>query len=186
MNPTDDTPATGGAAPATCVKAPLLTLFAAALLWCAFPSASRADGSGGPPPQAPPPQLPADADDEDDAPRRDFRMGTRDNMSMGRDKEGNLLMEVSPRPRKPQDTPNMPLYVYPQVYTGYGPSSGQGAGQGGQVMPGGQPDGQSGGQPGGQSGGQTAPPPAHSPQGAGPKGVIPAPPGPSRGAPPGQ
>ncbi len=189
------------------------TLFAVLLALLAWPDALRADGNQGPPPQAPPPQLPADAD-EDDAPRRDVRMGTRDNMSMGRDKEGNLVMEVSPRPRKPQDTPNMPMYITPQIYTGYGPYTGQGQttgqsqGQGvqGQPMQGsqGQPIGQgqyvgqgqsSGqgqgapGQPFGQPGGNAgrfAPPMVYSPHGAGPQGTIPAPPGPSRGAPPGQ
>lgn len=206
------------------------TLFAVLLTLLAWPDALRADGNQGPPPQAPPPQLPADAD-EDDATRRDVRMGTRDNMSMGRDKEGNLVMEVSPRPRKPQDTPNMPMYITPQIYTGYGPYTGQGqtvgqgqsVGQGqgvqgqgvqgqpmqgshGQPMQGsqGQPMGQgqyvgqgqtvgqgqgAPGQPFGQPGGNVgrfAPPMVYSPHGAGQKGVIPAPPGPSRGAPPGQ
>ncbi|MDQ7832594.1 MAG: hypothetical protein RDU30_12740 [Desulfovibrionaceae bacterium] len=199
------------------------TLFAVLLALLAWPDALRADGNQTPPPQALPPQLPADADDEDDAPRRDVRMGTRDNMSMGRDKEGNLVMEVSPRPRKPQDTPNMPMYITPQIYTGYGPYTGQGqsvgqgqyVGQGGQgqgaqgqsvgqgqpmqgsqgqPMQGsqGQPMGQGQGAPGqpfGQPGGnagRSAPPMVYSPHGAGPQGAIPAPPGPSRGAPPGQ
>lgn len=210
------------------------SLVAAVLTLLAWPDALRADGNQGPPPQAPPPQLPADAD-EDDAPRRDVRMGTRDNMSMGRDKDGNLVMEVSPRPRKPQDTPNMPMYITPQIYTGYGPytgqgqsqgqsvgqgqsigqgqsvgqgqgqtvgqgqgvqgqSAGQGQGQGvqGQSIQGsqGQPMGQGAqGQPVGQPGanaGHAAPPMVYSPRGAGPQGAIPAPPGPSRGAPPGQ
>jgi len=207
------------------------TLFAVLLALLAWPEALRADGNQGPPPQAPPPQLPADADDEDDAPRRDVRMGTRDNMSMGRDKEGNLVMEVSPRPRKPQDTPNMPMYITPQIYTGYGPYTGQSQGQGqtaGQGQSVGQGQGQSMGQGQGQSAGQgqgqgvqgqspglgqgqgaqgqpmgqgaqgqpvgqpganaghAAPPMVYSPHGAGPQGAIPAPPGPSRGAPPGQ
>ncbi|NDY57678.1 hypothetical protein G3N56_13155 [Desulfovibrio sulfodismutans] len=128
------------------------TLAAAVLALLAWPDALRADGNQGPPPQAPPPQLPADADEDGDAPRRDVRMGTRDNMSMGRDKEGNLVMEVSPRPRKPQDTPNMPMYITPQIYTGYGPYTGQGqtAGQGVQGQFVGQGQGQSTGQSQGQ------------------------------------
>ncbi|MEF3695729.1 hypothetical protein [Desulfolutivibrio sp.] len=184
-------------------------LVAAVLTLLAWPDALWADGNQGPPPQAPPPQLPADADEDGDAPRRDFRMGTRDNMSMGRDKEGNLVMEVSPRPRKPQDTPNMPMYITPQIYTGYGPYTGQGQtagqsqGQGVQGQSAGQSQGQgvqgqsfgqsqgqgAQGQPTGQPGagaGHAAPPMVHSPQGAGPQGAIPASPGPSRGAPPGQ
>jgi hypothetical protein len=215
----------GGAAPAATRSMQgtwrAATLAALVLTLLAWPDALRADGNQGPPPQAPPPQLPADADDDGDAPRRDVRMGTRDNMSMGRDKEGNLVMEVSPRPRKPQDTPNMPMYITPQIYTGYGPytgqgqtvgqgqgqstgqsqgqgvqgqSVGQGQGQGAQGQPiqgsQGQPMGQGAqGQPVGQPGanaGHAAPPLVHSPQGAGPQGAIPAPPGPSRGAPPGQ
>jgi hypothetical protein len=141
-------------------------------------------------------------------------MGTRDNMSMGRDKEGNLVMEVSPRPRKNDAAQQTPLYIYPQVYTGGVPYSGQGTYSGqnaatGQSVTSGQATGQSAGQtgqapamvyspnggphgvapggPGGMGGPGGQPPPmVHSPQGAGPSGAIPAQPGPSRGAPTGQ
>jgi hypothetical protein len=55
-------------------------------------------------------------------------MGTRDNMRMGRNKEGDLIMEVEPRPPKGQDASAPPIYVYPQVYPGYsGAVQGQGA-----------------------------------------------------------
>ena len=200
----------------------LFSALAVLLLLCATALPARADGGHGPPPQAPPADPPDDSDDGDDPPRRDFRMGARDNMSMGRDKEGNLVMEVSPRPRKNDAAQQTPLYIYPQVYTGGTPYSGQGTSSGqnaatGQSVTSGQSTGQSTGQgvgqtgqapaqlpamvyspnggphgvapggPGGMGGPGGQPPPmVHSPQGAGPSGAIPAPPGPSRGAPTGQ
>jgi hypothetical protein len=77
------------------------------ILW-PCPRTARADTDQSPPPQAPPAQT--DIGEPDEAPRRDFRMGTRDNMRMGRKKEGDLIMEVEPRPPKGQ-TPRPPPFT---------------------------------------------------------------------------
>ncbi len=75
---------------------------------------AMADGYDAPAPQAPP--MPTVEDD--DAPRRDFRMGNvDDNMTMGRDEDGNIVMEVRPRPPQAPQNPDMgPIYVVPQIY----------------------------------------------------------------------
>ncbi|QLA20063.1 hypothetical protein [Desulfolutivibrio sulfoxidireducens] len=161
----------------------LAVVMFAAMAVLPFPRAARADTDQGPPPQAPPPQTGDDEPDEE--PRRDFRMGTRDNMRMGRNKEGDLIMEVEPRPRKKQDTPNTPIYVYPQIY----PFSGTGSsGQGGASVQGttsGQGTASGQGTTSGQGAAQVRQAPAmiYSPRGPGqgPGGMQPAPPGPGRG-----
>ncbi len=135
------------------------------------PRTIRADTDQGPPPQAPPAQP--DTGEPDEAPRRDFRMGTRDNMRMGRNKDGDLVMEVEPRPPKDQDASSPPIYVYPQVYPGYlGATQGQGATTGQGTTSGQMP-----------VPARQAPPMVYSPNGPGqgPGGMIPAPPGPGRG-----
>jgi hypothetical protein len=97
----------------------------------------------------PPPALPSPAGDEDDTPRRDVHIGNVDNMRLGRDDEGNVIMEIRPRPKQVQDQPQVgPFFIYPQVGI-------PGQPMGGQPMPmGGQPGrmGQGGqmGQPGRQ------------------------------------
>jgi hypothetical protein len=100
------------------LKAPglLVAIFLAVIFWTAD---ALADGYDAPAPQAPP--MPVV--EEDDAPRRDIRMGNvDDNMKMGRDEDGNIVMEVRPRPpQAPQDTGMGPIYVVPQIY---GPGAG--------------------------------------------------------------
>ncbi|EFL52224.1 conserved hypothetical protein [Solidesulfovibrio fructosivorans JJ]] len=64
----------------------------------------------------PPPELPTGSHVDDDPPRRDIHMGTVDHMRMGRDDEGNIIMEVRPRPKKIEQQPQVgPIYVYPQI-----------------------------------------------------------------------
>ncbi len=96
-------------------------LFTAALAaYCLMAPArpALADGMSSSLPPAPPRQTAP----EDDDPRRPFRMGTADdNMHMGYDEDGNMVMEVRPQAPPATQTPNMgPIYVYPQVYGGEG------------------------------------------------------------------
>jgi hypothetical protein len=77
----------------------------------------------------PPPQEAAD----DEAPRKDVRMGNTDNMRMGRDAAGNVVMEVRPPQKDPASQPPVgPFYIYPQVRTPWSQSGGQGGQAGGQ------------------------------------------------------
>jgi hypothetical protein len=105
----------------------------------------------GPPPPLPPGSLDGDADEP---PRRDIHMGTVDHMRMGRDEDGNTVMEVRPRPKGVEQQPQTgPIYIYPQVNL---PGASGRPGQ-----PGGQP-----GRPPGPPGppGQIPPPPPRPPQ----------------------
>ncbi|WP_156955703.1 hypothetical protein [Solidesulfovibrio alcoholivorans] len=137
---------------------------------------AAADGMDGPSRYGPPPELPPGSQSGDDTPRKDIHMGTVDHMRMGRDEEGNEIMEIRPRPKPDQNQPQAgPFYIYPQVGLpgampmGAGQGMGQpGTGQGGygtgNMAPGGQ-YGQGAGQArqglpaGGQSGqgGQAGP-----------------------------
>lgn len=110
---------------------PALILAGAGLLLAAPPA--LADGMDGPSRYGPPPELPP-GPPGDDAPRRDIHMGTVDHMRMGRDDEGNEVMEVRPRPKAQQNQPQVgPFYIYPQVGV---PMGGQyGSGQTGQYAP---------------------------------------------------
>ena len=86
-----------------------------------FAPAALADGiepDAGTPPSSygPPPAPPAGSRTDDDTPRRDIHMGTVDHMRMGRDEEGNVIMEVRPRPKKVEQQPTVgPFYIYPQI-----------------------------------------------------------------------
>lgn len=116
----------------------------ALLLWCFWccclclsTSPSLAQNSSkhqnyGPPPVAPPPlpdEVPGDA--PGDVPRRDYHMGTVDNMHMGRDADGNEIMEIGPRAKANEEQPQVgPFYIYPQV--GNMPGNQQGSQQSGQ------------------------------------------------------
>lgn len=108
------------------------------------PAPVLADGASAPPATyGPPPDPPSGSawDSEDEA-RRDVRMGTVDHMRLGREDDGSVIMEIRPRPKKPQDQPQTgPIYVYPQI----GNLPGQQTGTPGQSS-------QSGGQQPGQSG----------------------------------
>jgi len=142
------------------------TAYVAALLllglWAA-PLAVHADGGSGPSTYGPPPTppIPAGGDDQDDPPRRDIHMGTVDHMRMGRDDQGNIVMESAPRPKNPDQQPQVgPFFIYPQVGIGQGPRPMPGQMQG-QIGRQGQPGRNipMGGQPGqtgqwGMSGGQ--------------------------------
>ncbi|MEA5089506.1 hypothetical protein [Solidesulfovibrio sp.] len=99
---------------------------------------AAADGMDGPSRYGPPPELPPGSQSGDDTPRQDIHMGTVDHMRMGRDEEGNEVMEIRPRPKPDQNQPQVgPFYIYPQIgLPGAGqPRMGQpglpGAGQGG-------------------------------------------------------
>ncbi len=96
-----------------------LTLVAAAIaaLLLAASGLALADGGASPGMYGPPPELPAgSADEQDDAPRRDIHMGNVDHMKAGRDSEGNVIMEVRPRPKNPNQQPQAgPFYIYPQI-----------------------------------------------------------------------
>jgi hypothetical protein len=85
-------------------------------------------------------------------------MGKVDNMRMGRDADGNEIMEIGPRAKSNEEQPQVgPFYIYPQV--GNMPGSQQGTQQGGQSTT---PSGRPGTTYGGQQG-QTrpiAPPPS--------------------------
>ncbi len=133
------------------VMIPALSL---ALFLTAGPTPSaRADGMETEPPQAPPmPRF----EEEEEAPRRDIHIGTTDHMRMGRDEEGNQVMEIRPRPKKTEQQPQVgPFYIYPQI--------GSGSSQSGQPDQPGAPSA-SGGQPGqtppGGTWGQGKPPTA--------------------------
>ncbi len=138
---TQGTPAVAGGrrGPATAVAALLSLSLLGPVLPAATVSLALADGGSGPDASygPPPPLPPGSVEDDADTPRRDIRMGTVDHMQMGRDDDGNVVMEIRPRPKKVEDQPQVgPFYIYPQI--------------GGQPMPmGGQP-GQAGppGQPG--------------------------------------
>ena len=105
--------------------------------------AALADGGAGPGIYGPPPTPPMAGGpaDADDPPRRDIHMGTVDHMRTGRDEEGNVLMEVRPRPKNPDQQPQVgPFYIYPQIglpgqtgsQTATGQSTGGGSGYPGQ------------------------------------------------------
>ena len=84
--------------------------------------------------------LPPQEEPDDDPPRKDVRMGNTENMRMGRDAEGNVVMEVRAPKKNSASQPQVgPFFIYPQV--GMPP------------MPGGGPGGQSGSQMGGQTSG---------------------------------
>ena len=135
-------------------------LLATALALLAVPGLARGDGSSGPsgqsPAYGPPPEPPSPSDwDRDDAPRRDTRIGTIDHGKLGRDDDGNVTMQVGPRPKKDQGQSQAgPFYIYPQIGMPPGPYGQQGQqGQPGQSgRPGGQQPGQPGQQPPGRQG----------------------------------
>ncbi|WP_043642761.1 hypothetical protein [Solidesulfovibrio carbinoliphilus] len=181
-------------------------------LGCLSPAAppARADGGSGPMPDTygPPPTLPPGSFDEDadEPPRRDIHMGNVDHMRMGRDEDGNTVMEIRPRPKGVEQQPQTgPIYVYPQVnlpgVSGI-PATPMGGGSGRPGQPAGQPE-QPGRQPGPPGQVPPAPPrpplagPANRPDRPRPVGeqpgqvlqpVQPGPPGqlPPREGPPGQ
>jgi len=126
-------------------------------------------GSSSPGVYGPPPEPPVgSAEDAEDAPRRDIHMGTVDHMRTGRDEDGNVIMEVRPRPKKTEEQPQAgPFYIYPQIgvpgpmpmggQPGQGMPAGGGQGQRQQGMPAGVQQGQAGrmGQAGQTGQGQT-------------------------------
>jgi hypothetical protein len=64
---------------------------------------------------------------DDDPPRQDIRMGNTDNMRMGRDAQGNVVMEVRRPPKQDTAPQNVgPFFIYPQVGL---PQQGQTSGQ---------------------------------------------------------
>lgn len=70
----------------------------------------------------PPPPLPTPDAADEDPPRRDIHMGNVDNMRMGRDAQGNIVMELRPPTKTDADQPNVgPFFIYPQVGTMPGP-----------------------------------------------------------------
>jgi hypothetical protein len=84
--------------------------------------------------------LPPQEEPDDDPPRKDVRMGNAENMRMGRDAEGNVVMEVRAPKKDPASQPQVgPFFIYPQVGMPPRPMGG--------------PGGQSGSQMGGQAGG---------------------------------
>jgi len=102
----------------------------------------------------PAPTAPPADDQDDDPPRRDFHMGNTENMRMGRNAQGDVIMEVHAPPKQDTDQPPVgPFYIYPQVGIPFG-------GQGGHSMPGGSsgqgrpPMGRTGQQPGSGLSGQ--------------------------------
>jgi|GEM_PF-1347957 len=100
----------------TGVWAALFTLLAAFPLPCALADGGSSEYAAPPSTYGPPPELPPGSGVDDDPPRRDIHMGTVDHMRMGRDDEGNIIMEVRPRPKKVEQQPQMgPIYVYPQI-----------------------------------------------------------------------
>ncbi len=94
----------------------VLSALLAACWWCGSAPPALADGDATAPRYGPPPPLPAPAGEEDDASRRDFRMGTVDNMRLGRDAEGNVVMEIKAPAKKAEEQPPAgPFFIYPQV-----------------------------------------------------------------------
>jgi len=131
----------------------------AAAVALALPCPALADGGSGPsgqsPAYGPPPEPPSASEwDRDDASRRDVRIGTIDHGKLGRDDDGNVTMQVGPRPKKDQGQSQAgPFYIYPQIGMPPGPYGQQGQpGQPGR--PGGQQPGSPGQQPPGQPGRQ--------------------------------
>ncbi|QAZ68251.1 hypothetical protein [Solidesulfovibrio carbinolicus] len=126
----------GNAAPR---RSPATLLAAALALAVALPGPVLADGgpSGQSPAYGPPPEPPSPSDwDRDDAPRRDTRIGTIDHGKLGRDDDGNVTMQVGPRPKKDQGQSQAgPFYIYPQIGMPPGPY-GQQPGSPGQQPPG--------------------------------------------------
>ena len=141
-------------------RSPGFCLAAALVLAALLPCLALADGgpgqSGQSPAYGPPPEPPSPSDwDRDDAPRRDTRIGTIDHGKLGRDDDGNVTMQVGPRPKKDQGQSQAgPFYIYPQIGMPPGPYGQQGQqGQPGQSgRPGGQQPGQPGQQPPGRQG----------------------------------
>jgi len=89
----------------------------------------------------PAPTAPAADDQNDDPPRRDIHMGNTENMRMGRNAQGDVIMEVHAPPEKDTDQPPVgPFYIYPQVGIPFGgqgrPSMGQTGQRPGSGMPG--------------------------------------------------
>ena len=123
---------------ATALLATLPALALAATAFLALPCRpASADGMDGPSRYGPPPELPPGSSG-DDATRQDIHMGTVDHMRMGRDEEGNEVMEIRPRPKPEQNQPQAgPFYIYPQVgMPGAMPlGTGQGMGQSGTGQP---------------------------------------------------
>lgn len=84
--------------------------------------------------------LPAQGE-EDEPPRQDIRLGNTANMRMGRDAQGNEVMEVR-RPPKPDAAaePVGPFFIYPQVgLPQAGGTAGGQTGPGSSTTGGGQP-----------------------------------------------
>lgn len=82
-------------------------------------------------------QPPGD-DADDDPPRHDIRMGNTENMRMGRDAQGNVVMEVRRPPKDPQAQPPVgPFFIYPQVGLPPWPPGGYKGGSGGRGQGGG-------------------------------------------------
>lgn len=75
-----------------------------------------------------------DEDTDEDPPRQDIHMGNGQNMRMGRNAQGDVIMEVHPPAKDPAAQPQVgPFFIYPQIGM---PPYGR---QGGQAMPPGQP-----------------------------------------------
>jgi len=73
------------------------------------------------------PVPPDAADDQDDPPRHDLRMGNTENMRLGRDAQGNIIMEIhAPPPNMQAQPPVGPFFIYPQVGVPMGVQGGQG------------------------------------------------------------
>jgi len=138
-----------------------LAMLLAAAVALALHCPALADGGPGPsgqsPAYGPPPEPPSASDwDRDDAPRRDTRIGTIDHGKLGRDDDGNVTMQVGPRPKKDQGQSQAgPFYIYPQIGNMPGPYGQQG--QPGQPGQPGRPSGPQPGYPGQQPGQQRQP-----------------------------
>lgn len=169
----------GNAAPR---RSPARLLAAALALAVALPGPTLADGgpSGQSPAYGPPPEPPSPSDwDRDDAPRRDTRIGTIDHGKLGRDDDGNVTMQVGPRPKKDQGQSQAgPFYIYPQIGNMPGPYGQQGQpGQSGQPGQQGRPGGQQPGSPGLQPPGRQGQPGPYGQSGQPGQGQHPGGPG---------
>lgn len=110
-----------------------VVLVAAWLLLLAALPAARLAAQPVPPPTA--------EKQNDDPPRQDLRMGNAENMRMGRDAQGNIIMEIHAPPGSGQTQPPVgPFFIYPQVGVPFGGPAGPGMpmqpyGQGSHGMP---------------------------------------------------
>ncbi|MFU2207134.1 hypothetical protein [Solidesulfovibrio sp. C21] len=121
----------------TGVWAALFTLLAASSLPCALADGGSSEYTAPPSTYGPPPELPPGSGVDDDPPRRDIHMGTVDHMRMGRDDEGNIIMEVRPRPKKVEQQPQVgPFFIYPQIGVPGGMMGQPGMGRPGMGQPG--------------------------------------------------